>query len=447
MTRLAKIKYTNSDQYYHYICNDKKIKGGEVVYVEGKNGGVSGPVYVIDIEEVERDCSGYKKVLSVAELNENVNISQKYIDITKIEADCIVNSLGPNTSLFGKICSKIVSEAHSKEIDAMLKKHPNANIFDTFITDAGDLKSNHIIHIVMPFKKDDDKYKNNLKKAFKIVIDLAIEKGYKSIAIPYIGTGANGYNDDQIRKALSDLTLSYQYTKDISIDIISVIYKPDRIVKTRVDIEGKQFVRAEKDYDSLEFPSDGSFTLDLKQEVCKKTFTSAPDMELPERIDFKDKSSINTFYYQGLKYLFFDEEEMLEYDYIKIPFDFFNIYLENKSIELDQFITYYPSKDVRSNIKNGKTKLSKEMVIQLAMIAEMNFTQTIQFMELAGYSFSVLSEEDVTIFNYMLANEGFENGITLVLADFEELNHKDLADKYNSVLCGGNPRKKKAVAA
>ena len=218
MVRIASVKYPNNSKTQDYLCPDTSIHEGDVVYLEGNDK----PHYIVEIKKVDnKDNLTTKKVLSKAILNDNVTLSSKYMDITTIDTECIVNSLGTDIQEFGMICRSIYRASESKELKDYIDNNPEGKIFDIKVTDAGKLPSKHIINIVMPYKNFDEN-NQQLKKAFEFVIDKAISLKYKSIAIPYIGTGANGYSYEDIHQALNDVMFIYQYKPNITIDIVSV---------------------------------------------------------------------------------------------------------------------------------------------------------------------------------------------------------------------------------
>lgn len=211
--RVAGIKYSKKSEIINYLCPDKTLEEGDVVYLEDK----TNPYFIYEINEIDdKDAKGLKKVLSKAIENEKVVQTSKYMDITKVKADAIVNSLGTHIKEFSSICHAIYHASKSKELEDYISKTSTGKIFDIKVTDAGLLPSNHIINIVMPYKHDDND-NEMLKKAFSLVVDEAIERKYKSIAIPYIGTGANGYNYEDINQTLNEVMLDYQYKKDMQI--------------------------------------------------------------------------------------------------------------------------------------------------------------------------------------------------------------------------------------
>ena len=410
--RIARIKFSaGSHKLYDYKCLDKKINEGDVVFVEGKEE----PFYVYEIEEVDDTKSkATKSVLKKAKENPNVTLASRFMNITDCKCECIVNSLGPNTSVFGNICNAIVNRAKSKEIEKMLIENPIANIYDTFITDAGNLPSKHIIHIVMPFKED-DKNNQNLKLAFKKIINLAIENKFESIAIPFIGTGANGYEKEDVHKALDDVMFYFQYQPNIKINIVSINFNSSAIHERAISEEkNRQRERfclyPHKDYmisPNLRngYYDDYSFEFDIEEN---------PLLQLKALYKMIEDNYRNE-----------DEFDILEWvsnvSMIR-PLDFFMSYRKAKGYRETEAVKdvfgYVKNGDklrydnVIGDIRKGKRTFSKYEVYRISIAYKWNFTQVIQFMNLCGYSFSAISDYniDFIFFNYMLEHNGFSDG-------------------------------------
>lgn len=404
--RIARVKFNSGGKLYDYICPDKKINEGDVVFVEGTDQ----PLYVYEIIDVNpEDTKACHKVLRLAKENPNVNLATRFMNIIDCNCECIVNSLGPKTNVFGDICKAIVENAHSKQIDDMIKNNPNANIFDTFITDAGYLPSKNVIHIVMPFKYD-DKYNKNLKLAFEKVIDLAIEKGFESIAIPFVGTGANGYSKNDVHDALDDTMFKYQYKEGIKINILSINFKNTQARTNRFDKENMYIMGEDAD--------------SRKENIVGNGILTSDDY-------FFDIKYEPRYLIRNVNYLIsklYKKEDEFDIFYVQSPIDFVTLYRKAKGYKETEKITYVfgtyegykkyedskkkiPTKynDTIKNIKKGKHTVTKFEVYKIAIALKLNFTQTIQLMTLFGYAFNPISEENVDyeIFNFMINNNGF----------------------------------------
>ncbi|MCF0112375.1 MAG: macro domain-containing protein, partial [Bacilli bacterium] len=157
------------------------------------------------------------------------------IDITNFRGDAIINSLGYGRIrqpglLFASIldkCSsirKLVSEAEQlsqgKEIaDCFMTRSYCAGPFD------------YIIHVLTPFRHGrpgagpDDSDLSLLKKAYWNALELARARGLKSVCLPSIGNGANGYSNEESFDALTEVTAEYANEHpemDIYVDVLYV---------------------------------------------------------------------------------------------------------------------------------------------------------------------------------------------------------------------------------
>ena len=402
LINIAQIKIGKSDKLYDYFCNDLKVEEGDFVYVEN----INFPVFVYGIKTIKdlSESLANKSILRIVDINKNVNVYTKYEDVTKIKCDCVVNSLGTKLNVFGSICRAIVENSHSKEIDDMIKNHPTGEVFDTFVTNGGDLNCKKIIHIVMPYKSD-DRFNNLLKDAFCKVIDKALELGMKSIAIPKIGTGANGYSINDIYDALRDVTLKYQYKEGITLDIINLLFdtSASNIARER------NYATRQKVIDRID--KDGVFE-DFKEEIIDVKYSNSSIDRDYDNIDdrrFRDDVS----YILALiahKYNKKDEYCYIPDDDRQYSFAFAEDYGRDHKI-MNRVGSFY-SKDMRKNFRRGKKSLKKTDCFRLAYLEEMNFTTVIQFMQTAGFSFSPITKNDLDldIFRYIYEYDGFTKG-------------------------------------
>lgn len=392
MIRIARIKFSTSDEIYEYTLNDKSITEGDVVYLEDRKN----PAFIYEIKEVkDNECKTLKKVVSKAIPNDCVTLSYKYMDITKSKSECIVNSLGTHVKVMGNICHAIYETARSKELEDYINKNSIGNVFDIIVTSAGKLPSKHIINIVMPYKYEDT---NNelLRKAFSLVIDKAIELKYKSIAIPYIGTGANGYDYDDIHEALNDVMFNYQYKQGIEIDIISVRYHSLNKKRNVRDEEMIKERRLRGGY-STSFCIKNDYTIDNVgkiQDVIRRNYNKYDELKVDVLCSPAD------FIRAAIKKCG---------GYSKVPR--MNVILNNNS---------------RKNIASFKKNIKKEEIYSTAVVLKLNFTQIIQYMEISGYTFSPSTKDnlDINIFNYIVNNDGFTKSDDDITDYFASLSSK-----------------------
>jgi O-acetyl-ADP-ribose deacetylase (regulator of RNase III) len=120
-------------------------------------------------------------------------------DITKVEADAIVNAA--NSSLLGG--GGVDGAIHSKGGPEILKECKRIRATEwpdglptgkAVITSGGNLKAKYVIHTVGPVWLGGFHVEAELlKQAYRNSLKLAVTKGIRSIAFPSISTGAYGY--------------------------------------------------------------------------------------------------------------------------------------------------------------------------------------------------------------------------------------------------------------
>ena len=122
-------------------------------------------------------------------------------DITTFEGDAIVNSLGigPRIDVPGRIYRSILNAAKDplalkSEVTKQGKELPFTS---TYLTDSFGLPCKKIIHAITPFRRIDRK-NEQIEQTYQNILKLALDSGLKSICVPLIGTGANGYSSDKV---------------------------------------------------------------------------------------------------------------------------------------------------------------------------------------------------------------------------------------------------------
>lgn len=301
----------------------------------------------------------------------------EFSDIVSFKGDAIVNSLGVNGSVYGRLCKNIIQADKSNTIKNIIDNKINNKIGDVFVTPSGDLICNNVIHIVTPFKKIDDSNLSLLKKAYKDIIDLAIKLGYKTLALPFIGTGANGYTDNQayeaIEYACEELIAKEEKQQESLLDITIIGY----LKKERVQ-------RRERNIDCC----DGSI----------------------EYANIIMGPSTGMMFTPGNTYRHFVEcanamTEVNEEEFIycskpyKYPYDFILDYFAQTGKNDKDFpkIGIDPKKKYKLSTRYSYTKIT---IYRLAYICQMTMSQLVQFMFICEASFNPNNKLDVFMMNY-----------------------------------------------
>ena len=118
-------------------------------------------------------------------------------DITRVDVDAIVNST--NSRLSGREgLDRVIQSAGGENVRAECRQILNTtsglNTGHSVITTGGNLTAGHIIHTVGPFWSGGDSGESeHLANCYRNSLQLAVEKGIRSIAFPTISTGGRRY--------------------------------------------------------------------------------------------------------------------------------------------------------------------------------------------------------------------------------------------------------------
>jgi O-acetyl-ADP-ribose deacetylase (regulator of RNase III) len=129
-------------------------------------------------------------------------------DITKIEADAIVNAANSELRAGGGVCGAIFRSAGHEKLAKACAAIGTCPTGSAAITPAFDMpKAKHIIHAVGPIYQQHPKpvARDLLSSAYKSAIELAVKHDCKSIAFPAISTGIYGYPLDDACKVAVDV--------------------------------------------------------------------------------------------------------------------------------------------------------------------------------------------------------------------------------------------------
>jgi O-acetyl-ADP-ribose deacetylase len=112
-------------------------------------------------------------------------------DITKIEADAIVNAANNDLQLGGGVAGAI-RRVGGPTIQAECDRHGPVEVGQAAITGAGDLPAKYVIHAAS-MSLGSPTTESNLKSSVRATLRLADSHGVKSISFPAIGAGIAGF--------------------------------------------------------------------------------------------------------------------------------------------------------------------------------------------------------------------------------------------------------------
>lgn len=117
-------------------------------------------------------------------------------DITRIEADAIVNAANPDLVEGAGVCGAIFRAAGREQLAAACRALAPCPTGSAVITPAFGIRTaQHIIHAVGPVynQHTPEDARELLRSAYRASLDRAQQNGCRSIAFPAISTGLYGY--------------------------------------------------------------------------------------------------------------------------------------------------------------------------------------------------------------------------------------------------------------
>lgn len=380
-------------------------------------------------------------------------------DITKVKADAIVNTANPNVAVGDGVDRAIYNAAGKQKL---LKARKEIGILmpgEAALTDAFDLDAKYIIHVSGPWWTDGSKGEEEcLRKCYKKALQLATDYECKSIAFPLLATGTYGFpkelgiqiaidiftefleeNDIEITLAVfgsEDVSISGKLVEDIASFIddgyvedalteeyrrIRLPYRSDtapetRMGKTLESIPIPSFLRRES-WDEEESCID---EISLEEEESEEG--EASDADMMQSYSAMEAPSVMMPEY--LKPVSFEKKsESLEDALKEIYTDSFEKHLQQlinkKGLKNSEvYAAANISKQYFSKLLKGQVKPSKEKMLALAVGLRLNLDETIDFLRIAGYALSPISQTD-KIVEYFIEHEDYNVlKIDIVLFDY-----------------------------
>lgn len=145
-------------------------------------------------------------------------------DITKVEADAIVNAAN-NTLLGGGGVDGAIHRAGGKIILEQCKKIGGCPTGEARITVGGNLPCKYVIHAVGPIYRDGNSQEEELLyNAYYNSLKLAKNYNLQSIAFPSISTGAYGYPKEKAVKVAVKAVMDFIKEENFPKKVIFVLF-------------------------------------------------------------------------------------------------------------------------------------------------------------------------------------------------------------------------------
>lgn len=349
-------------------------------------------------------------------------------DITKVKADAIVNTVNPYGFIGRGVETAIYHAVGSEELLEERRKLGILHPGDVGITPAFNLDAKYIIHVSGPVWKDG---RSNelaiLRQCYDKALHMAVENNCKSIAFPLLATGTYRFPEEiGVAIAVESFT---EFLKEYEIEIFLVVFGSDavRVSGTLVDkvtefidddyvaaAGATEYLPVDEDYDEDEeyigYKEPPYQDLNLRESEVRDTQHeySHSSLNIPDFLRKKKSENVS---------------ESLEDVLKKIYTESFGKHLQQlinkKGLKNSEvYATSNISKQYFSKLLKGKVRPSKEKVLALAVGLRLNIDETVDFLRIAGYALSPISQTDKVV-EYFIRNEDYNViKIDIVLFDF-----------------------------
>lgn len=144
-------------------------------------------------------------------------------DITKLKVDAVVNAANSRLAPGGGVCGAIFSAAGYESLDRACRAIGSCETGNAVITPGFGLPAEYVIHAVGPvWQGGGHNEAQLLSGCYTSALNLAREKGCKSIAFPLISSGIYGYpKEDAIRIAISAIQV---FLKSSELEVYLVLF-------------------------------------------------------------------------------------------------------------------------------------------------------------------------------------------------------------------------------
>ena len=340
-------------------------------------------------------------------------------DITKIEADAIVNTANPDVAIGSGVDAAIYNAAGR---DELLKAREEIGILapgEVGITPAFQMDAKYIIHASGPWWEGGTNHEaETLRNCYDKALKLAYEHKCESIAFPVLATGTYGFPKELgVQIAVDAFT---DFLEEHEMDITLAVFGNEAVsISGKIVDEVKSFIDADYEEDALS--KEYSFQGYRMGSLYDRSSCEAD----PEEISTDTGAML---FSQAAMATPVEEEaapktESLEDALKEIYTDSFEKHLQQlinkKGLKNSQvYSAANISKQYFSKLLKGQVTPSKAKLLALAVGLRLNLDETVDFLRIAGYALSPISQTDKVV-EYFIEHEDYNvMKIDIVLFDY-----------------------------
>lgn len=328
-------------------------------------------------------------------------------DITKVKADAIVNTANPEVEIGGGVDTAIYNAAGRDKLLAERAKIGPLEPGEVAITPAFDLDAKYIIHSVGCWWEGGRKGEAELLSAcYDKSLALAAKNKCKSIAFPVMATGCYGFPQKLgMEIAVDSFT---RFLEEHDMDIYLVVFGKETVrISGELGEEVRSYIDDEYVLNAYEDEYEGEGIPD------RLMTTSLPQVEMlhveAARSEKKLKGAARA---ESL-------EDVLKGIYTDSFAKHLQKLINKKGLKNSEvYAAANINKQYFSKLLKGQIKPSKEKVLALAVGLRLNMDEAVDFLELAGYAISPISQTDAVV-RYFIEHRDYNViKIDMVLFDY-----------------------------
>ena len=308
-------------------------------------------------------------------------------DITKVKADAIVNTANPEVEIGGGVDAAIYKAAGKEQLLEARGRIGRLSPGEVGMTPAFNLDAKYIIHASGPLWRGGQMNEEQLlRQCYDRSLELAVENGCQSIAFPVLATGTYAFPKELgIQIAIDSFT---KFLEKNELEITLVVFGSES-----VSISGKLV-------DEVSSFIDDRYVLEaFAEEYEKELFSDKPVGSVSCKEESLDDVLKNIYTDSFEKHL----QKLINKKRLK---------------NSDVYASANISKQYFSKLLKGQVKPSKEKMLALAVGLQLNLDETIDFLKIAGYALSPISQTDAVV-EYFIEHEDYSViKIDIVLFDY-----------------------------
>ena len=313
-------------------------------------------------------------------------------DITKIEADAIVNAANSALQRGSGVCGAIFAAAGARELQVECNQIGHCDTGRAVLTKAYGLNAKYIIHTVGPIWRGGDHHEEVLLRSCYIhSLRLAAENGCRSIAFPLISSGIYGYPKEEALRVAEKAIQEFLHENGMEIKL--VIFDRDRFPMDE-DLQ-KAIDRYMARNLIPEYPLDHTFgafeqsDLELQEPLAERSM----DYDLHDKKKRKGKRSLE----DAFKELDESFSERL-----------LRLIDERGRTDVEVYKGANLDRKLFSKIRKGNGyQPSKSTAIALSLSLQLNLDDTLDLLKTAGFTLSGSSRSDVIV-QFFIERENFD---------------------------------------